>query len=204
MERPTSHPTPDGRDTRERIQREAAILFRDQGYDSTTMRAIATRVGITPGALYWHFPSKSDILFTFLERSVTDALEQVEQASNQPTPREQLRELVRIHVRLQLAELELSKAYGILHGVTQLASRLPESQKQQHRAVQKRWLNYVRQTLRAGMEAGQFRDLDITVTALAIISLCDYVVTWFRPGGRLSPLEVATLYADLVLHMVIR
>lgn len=191
-----------GRDTRRRILDEAAILFRDRGYDVTTMRAIADRVGITSGALYWHFPSKADILFTFLEQSVTEALGEIEKATDELTPTEQLGCLVRTHVRLQLSELELSRAYGALHGMSQLASRLPESQLRQLNAVQRRWLDCVRGVLRAGVESGEFRELDSTPIAFAIITLCDYVVTWFRPGGRLAPSDVADLYVDLVLHMV--
>jgi AcrR family transcriptional regulator len=202
MARPArSRPSPGG-DTRHRIVREAAILFRDRGYDVTTMRAIADRVGITSGALYWHFPSKADILFAFLEQSVTEAFAEIEKATQFQTPTEQLRYLVTTHVRLQLAEPELSRAYGTLHGMNQLASRLPAIQLQQHNAVQRRWLDFVRRILDAGIAAGEFRDIDSAPVAFAVITLCDYVVTWFRPGERLGRDEVADLYADLVLRMV--
>ncbi|HVC99956.1 MAG TPA: TetR/AcrR family transcriptional regulator [Candidatus Dormibacteraeota bacterium] len=202
MAHPAPAQPPAGRDTRHRILEAAALLFRDRGYDVTTMRAIALRVGITSGALYWHFPSKADILFAFLEQSVTEALAEVEKAIGESTPTEQLAYLVRTHVRLQLAELELSRAYGALHGMSQLASRLPNHQLRQHKAVQRRWLDFVRGILRAGVESGEFRALDITPTAFVIITLCDYAVTWFRPEARLGGSAVADLYADLVLRMV--
>jgi AcrR family transcriptional regulator len=41
---------------------EAARLFGTRGYDSTSMRDIATAVGMLPGSLYYHFPSKEDLL----------------------------------------------------------------------------------------------------------------------------------------------
>ncbi|GGF19318.1 TetR family transcriptional regulator [Aliidongia dinghuensis] len=41
---------------------EAARLFGARGYDSTSMRDIATAVGMLPGSLYYHFPSKEDLL----------------------------------------------------------------------------------------------------------------------------------------------
>lgn len=202
MARPASAQSSSGRDTSRRILEEAAILFRDHGYDGTTMRAIGDRVGITSGALYWHFRSKRDILFAFLEQTLTEALAEVEKAADQPTPTDQLAYLVRTHVRLQLAEMELSRAYAALHGMSQLARRLPESQQRQHNALQRRWLDGVRGILAAGMQSGEFRQLDPTPSAFAVITLCDYVVTWFHPGGRLTPLDVADLYVDLVLHMV--
>jgi AcrR family transcriptional regulator len=50
-------------DMRERILDVALELFNDQGYDATSLREIAERLGITKAAIYYHFQSKADILF---------------------------------------------------------------------------------------------------------------------------------------------
>ncbi|MGH9080899.1 MAG: TetR/AcrR family transcriptional regulator [Acidimicrobiales bacterium] len=49
-------------DTRARILEVALDLFIDQGYDKTSLREIAGRLGLTKAALYYHFHSKQDIL----------------------------------------------------------------------------------------------------------------------------------------------
>jgi AcrR family transcriptional regulator len=49
-------------DTRERILDVALDLFVERGYDQTSLREIADRLGVTKAALYYHFPSKGDIL----------------------------------------------------------------------------------------------------------------------------------------------
>ena len=48
--------------TRQRILDVALDLFIDQGYDGTSLRQIADRLGITKAALYYHFGAKEDIL----------------------------------------------------------------------------------------------------------------------------------------------
>ena len=48
--------------TRDRILDVALDLFIDQGYDGTSLRQIADRLGITKAALYYHFGAKEDIL----------------------------------------------------------------------------------------------------------------------------------------------
>jgi AcrR family transcriptional regulator len=48
--------------TRERILDVALDLFTEQGYDATSLREIAERLGVTTAALYYYFPSKEDIL----------------------------------------------------------------------------------------------------------------------------------------------
>jgi AcrR family transcriptional regulator len=49
-------------DTRERILDVALDLFVEKGFDQTSLREIAERLGVTKAALYYHFPSKGDIL----------------------------------------------------------------------------------------------------------------------------------------------
>ncbi|MGH8991039.1 MAG: TetR/AcrR family transcriptional regulator [Acidimicrobiia bacterium] len=53
--------------TRERILAVATELFIDQGYEATSLRQIADRLGITKAALYYHFQSKEQIFTALLE-----------------------------------------------------------------------------------------------------------------------------------------
>ncbi len=48
--------------TRERILDIALELFNEQGYDKTSLREIAEKLGVTKAALYYHFERKEDIL----------------------------------------------------------------------------------------------------------------------------------------------
>ena len=58
---------PPGRDTRGEILVVASELFIEQGYEATSLREIAARLDITKAALYYHFPSKDDILRALME-----------------------------------------------------------------------------------------------------------------------------------------
>jgi len=54
-------PDTDSADTRREILRIARETFSVSGYEMTTNRDIATRAGVTPGALYHYFGSKLDL-----------------------------------------------------------------------------------------------------------------------------------------------
>jgi AcrR family transcriptional regulator len=54
-------------DTRQRILDAATELFVDRGYEATSLREIAERVGVTKAALYYHFTSKEELLRALLE-----------------------------------------------------------------------------------------------------------------------------------------
>jgi AcrR family transcriptional regulator len=72
--------------TRERILEAASDLFTEQGYDATSLREIADRLGFTKAALYYHFQSKDEILRALLEpadamvRELVERLEAAEDA----------------------------------------------------------------------------------------------------------------------------
>jgi AcrR family transcriptional regulator len=66
--------------TRERILNVALDLFIDQGYDKTSLREIADRLGFTKAALYYHFERKEDILLALhlrLHSLVPDVLDRL-------------------------------------------------------------------------------------------------------------------------------
>ena len=50
----------------DRIQQVALELFAEHGYDGTSLRQIAERLGITKAALYYHFQSKDDIVTSLM------------------------------------------------------------------------------------------------------------------------------------------
>ena len=54
-------------DTRARIQQVALELFAEHGYERTSLREIAERLGVTKAALYYHFKSKEDIVRSLVE-----------------------------------------------------------------------------------------------------------------------------------------
>jgi AcrR family transcriptional regulator len=55
-----------GEDTRLRIVAAATELFHERGYASTSIRHIAERLGMTKGALYYHFASKEELLLAIV------------------------------------------------------------------------------------------------------------------------------------------
>jgi AcrR family transcriptional regulator len=79
--------TVDTKDTRQRILDIALDLFIEQGYDKTSLRQIAERLGYSKAAVYYHFASKDDILMALhmrLHNLGTDALAQLDQGPYDP------------------------------------------------------------------------------------------------------------------------
>jgi AcrR family transcriptional regulator len=58
--------------TRRRIFEAALSLFREKGFDATTMQEIAQRAGVAKGAAYYYFPGKEAIIQTYYEAIQTE------------------------------------------------------------------------------------------------------------------------------------
>ena len=108
--RPRGRPrkTEDERDDGNRrgeLLKAAAKLFRRKGFDATTTRDIAAAVGMRSGSPFYHFKSKSALLYAVMEEGMHSAIARQQQAldSSQGNALARLRRLVRAH-------------FDILHG----------------------------------------------------------------------------------------
>jgi AcrR family transcriptional regulator len=61
--------TPKAEETRERIVDAALRLFREKGFDETTMRDIAAEAGVATGAAYYYFRAKEDLVMALYVRA---------------------------------------------------------------------------------------------------------------------------------------
>jgi AcrR family transcriptional regulator len=71
-------------DTRTQLQSVALELFAERGYDSTSLREIAERLGITKAAVYYHFRTKDEILASLIEDFLTRLEDLVRWGGTQP------------------------------------------------------------------------------------------------------------------------
>src|ERR1700731_399551 len=108
------------RDTRAQAQKVALELFAEQGYEKTSLREIAERLGVTKAALYYHFKSKEDIVRSFTEDyfSRIDAL--IAWGREQPPGASTARELLDRYITIVLESGEvfrfLERNQATIHG----------------------------------------------------------------------------------------
>src|ERR1700683_3942029 len=99
-------PTP-RTDTRSRVQKVALELFAEQGYEKTSLREIAERLGVTKAALYYHFKSKEDIVHSFTDDYFAEIDALVEWAREQPPTDATRLEILDRYVGIVIAGSEL-------------------------------------------------------------------------------------------------
>jgi AcrR family transcriptional regulator len=94
---PTTKATTKAEETGLRILDAALALFRQEGFDTATMRDIAEKAGVATGAAYYYYPSKDAIVMDFYQRSCAEMQPKIEAALEHANNLEtRLRELIRV------------------------------------------------------------------------------------------------------------
>jgi AcrR family transcriptional regulator len=87
------------KDAAEKILDAALALFREQGFESTTMRQIAEKAGVATGLAYYYFQSKDAIVLAFYQRAQLELPEVLEAAHKERDLAPRLRALVEAKLR---------------------------------------------------------------------------------------------------------
>ena len=97
---PPSKTTPKAEETGRRILDAALELFRQEGFDTATMRDIARKAEVATGAAYYYYPSKDAIVMDFYERSCAEMQPKIQAALEHAKGLEvRLHELIRVKLQ---------------------------------------------------------------------------------------------------------
>src|SRR5690242_18638879 len=180
-----------------RLLLAAVESFAARGYHATTTRDIATAAGMSPAALYVHFPAKSAVLFA-ISRSGherTLALVQATLAEHED-PADAMRVLVERFVAWHAKRHVIARV--VQH---ELDALTPEDYRvvlELRRATE----GLVRDLITRGVEAGVFTVPDVRTSARAVLSLGIDVARWYSPASKPSPEVLGKQYGELVLSML--
>ena len=105
MTRKAAPPPPEDNSRRAELVRTAARLFRDQGYERTTVRDLGNAVGLQSGSLFYHFRTKEEILVAVMALGITSTTEKLAAALDvATTAHDKVSALIHVHLNSLLGE----------------------------------------------------------------------------------------------------
>jgi AcrR family transcriptional regulator len=185
----------DPQSARGKLLQEAARLFRRKGYERTTVRDLATAVGIQSGSIFHHFKSKEEILRSVMEETViyNTALLQASLADA-----DTLRERVLALIRCELQSIMGGTGEAMAVLVYEWRS-LSEEGKAQVLDLRDQYEHVWLQVLEEARAAGYVQN-DPFILRRFLTGALSWTTTWFRPDG---PMTLDSL-AEEALALVIR
>lgn len=174
---------------------KSAKLFREKGYDKTTVRDIAAAAGMQAGSWFYHFKTKHDILVAVMEQGLQRSLADIEAIAAQDlSPREAFGCLVLTHLKTLLGPdnhfiaVLLYEARSLDQAsyarITRLMSR--------YEAI---WDDVIEALQRSG-EWSMPTKLD----RLLLFGTLNWTAQWYKPGAGISIEELARQAVTFILR----
>jgi AcrR family transcriptional regulator len=202
---PRAEPTDDSRRRAKWQARRQAIIdtsahvFARRGYHATGINDLCAANDLGKGALYHYIGSKEELLAAIHDRVMDEVMagaDRVRAAGGSPA-----RQLAMLGDELlDVIHRYPDHVWVFLHEFPALTGERAERFRRRRREYERR----VEAILEAGVEAGDFRELDPWLTARAWLGMHNYTYLWLKPGGRLSARDVAKPFADIFLRGIAR
>jgi TetR/AcrR family transcriptional regulator len=176
---------------RDQILAEAAHLFAQRGYASTSMNEVAERCGVSKPALYHYFRDKNELLAYICEehlarlRAVVGEVE-AQGLAAEPAVRLMIRRFVEEYADAQSEHRVLTEDVKFL--AAEHRQRVLEGERIIVRAL-------------AGRIAQLRPDLDasglVKPLTMLLFGMINWMFTWFKPDRRMTHAAMAPIVADL-------
>ncbi len=182
---------------RTRILAAAADLFYENGYENTTLDAVAERLGVSKPFIYAHFSSKSELLAEICSRGIGSSLDALNAAlSMEASPGTKLEALSKGFVT---AVLESQIHIAIF---SREEKNLRPEDFDSINDMRREFDRKLTKLLREGVEQGEFTLSDVHMAALSIGGMVSWAYVWYRKGGRLTLSDVADEMTKIIFAMV--
>ena len=168
----------------------AARLFAGSGFHAASMREIAAAAGMLPGSLYYHFPSKDELLLAVYEEGVRRIAERFDAAVSGTQP-----PWARFEAAC-VAHLEMLLEAGGDYAQVVIRVRPQDCAGMESRLIALRDAHEDRfKTLIADLDLPA--ETDRQTLRLMILGALNWTQTWYRPGGD-PPAAIARHFLALV------
>lgn len=176
----------------------AAAVFAEKGYHGAGTKDIADRLGIKQAGVYYYFKSKDAALAEVCRIGVADYLERLKAITKSGVSAD---EMIRRAVLEHLKPFQQRPAYvQVFHNERRY---LIGENRAQVTALATKYENEIRKIFRLGVKQGIFKpDLDIRLTTLALLGMCNSVASWYRGGTEAEMITIAKTYAEFFVSGV--
>ncbi len=170
----------------------AASHFAAKGYRETTIREISGDVGMLPGSVYYHFPSKHELLLAVYEVGVGRMLQRLEKAaaSDSGDPWSRVEATLVAHLDAILDQSDYARVL-----ISVRPDQVPEVAGEL-KALRDRYEAHFASTIdQLSLPA----DVDRHLMRLMLIGAANWSQIWYRPSGQ-TPAEIGRAFVALLRH----
>ena len=178
---------------RAQILRAAADLFRERGYQASTVDHIAARLGMSKASLYTHFRAKEEMLAAISRETIEAFTRDLNLVlASRLGAEDKLRTVVRQHVQFVIANRSfLTVFFGE-------EANLPPRFVRSLAAQKDRYDKGVERIVGEGIRSGVFREMSPRLVVFALLGMVNWVHKWYNPRGGWEAEEISAAFLALI------
>jgi|TARA_B100000446_G_scaffold188329_1_gene223561 AcrR family transcriptional regulator len=178
--------TPVAQADREFVLGAAARLFRQKGFDKTTVKEIAEACDMLPGSLHYRYPSKESILVDLMRLALEQASTALSEAiRGESEPLEQLRQGINAHLELLVGGSDM--VYVLLFEWRSLQGQSRKEMIDLRDRYELLWSAMIQSLSSQNLIRA---DVDRDLLRLIGLGALNWVATWFNEGGRYTVKDI--------------
>jgi len=194
VKKPRKQPAQNG-NRREDLLRVCARLFREKGFDGTSIRDISQAADMHSGSPFYHFKTKQDMLVAVMEQGLTEGLRHLEAvAALKLAPQEKFKRLVRVHL-----ETICGDGHDFIPVMLYDWRSLTPTNRRRVIALKDRY-DALWQKVTDDLQAQGIMGGDAQLARLFTFGVLNWTARWYRAGGRKSLDEIAEEAARFLLR----
>jgi len=176
------------------IVKQAAKLFKENGFGGTSMRELAEKVGMEAASMYNHIHSKDELLEELCFRVANQYITHLNGVENAPLSyTEKVKSLISLHIEFVLEDP------AVVSVGNNDWKYLNDTKKKVFKELRKDYERRFAQLLMNGIAAGEFKQFNVSVALFTILSSLRWVELWYKPGREISGEELGKDLTSLLL-----
>ncbi|TWC40143.1 TetR family transcriptional regulator [Pseudomonas sp. SJZ079] len=196
---PMKKATPSFAEPHLQVRNIALTLFAEQGYQSVSLRKLASALGIQAGSLYNHIASKQDLLFELIDEHETDLLDAIEASvRSNMKPAEQLLAYIRTHI-------DFNVKHAHRRSITQLEFRnLSPEQQGETLAIRNMQADILSNIIQQGIQQNAFNPIRFKASETLLLAMLNEAAFLVSTDGNTVLDDIIVSLQTIITSLLVR
>ncbi len=176
----------------------AAGLFKEKGYKASSMRELATRVGVEAASLYNHIKSKDELLKEICFTVLTKFHTHIEKLENEKLPgAKKVENIIRFHVN------EMIVNYEHVYVTDQNWRMLEEPGLTQYRELRRKYRRRFTAIVQKVIDTNEIKKMDANSIVMVILNAIAAVDQWHRIIHKVGSQDIENIIVSMLVDGII-
>lgn len=180
------------------ILKIASYIFYRDGYEKSSLNAVARKVGISKAAIYYHFKNKEEILYNIIIDDIDRLIFNLGEISKRKDdPIKELKKMIDVQVSYMSQKINAKIVF-------EDGNFLGNNYQKILRKRQKEIVEIYNNKLKEIASVRKLKDINITVAKFSVLGIINWLYQWYNPKGKMSMEKIKENIIKIIFYGTIQ